>query len=240
MEIREFREGDVLVLAPDGSLAGGEETSALETKLVAALKAGTRLLVMDCASVGQLTSAGIRSLLMTSRKLGRTQGRLVLCGMNPKVQKAFSISGFDKDFTVVATRDEALRRVLEPVKPVSSRPAKAAAQAPDVVETPAAAAAEAPPAAEPPAPAASAAVQPAAPASRPVASVQAAEPPPAVKAEPASPPAPDPRDAVATALLEALGVRVVPSAAARPGSVPPTDLDALASGVLAALHARAS
>ena len=115
MEIREFREGDVLVLAPDGSVAGIEETSAIETKLGTALKAGFRLLVLDCAAVGQLTSAAIRILLMTSRKLDRTEGRLVLCGMNAKLKKAFSISGFDKDFTVVATREEALQRVLEPV-----------------------------------------------------------------------------------------------------------------------------
>ena len=126
MEIREFREGDVLVLAPDGSVAGSEETSAIETKLGTSLKAGFRLLVLDCAAVGQLSSAAIRILLMTSRKLDRTEGRLVLCGMNAKLKKAFSISGFDKDFTVVATREEALQRVLEPVQPRPARPAKAA------------------------------------------------------------------------------------------------------------------
>lgn len=117
MEIRETRDGDVLVLAPDGSLSGGEETSALETKVGAALKGGARLVVVDCAAVGQLTGTAVRVLLMASRKLGRTGGRLVLCGMNPKVQKAFSLSGFDRDFTVAGTREEALLRVLEPVGP---------------------------------------------------------------------------------------------------------------------------
>jgi anti-anti-sigma factor len=127
MEIRESREGDVLVLAPDGSLAGTEETSALEARLAAALKGGTRLLVMDCAGVGQMASTAIRALLQTSRKLGRGQGRLVLCRMNAKVQKAFSVSGFDKDFTVVATLEGALERVAEPVCKAPSQTARARA-----------------------------------------------------------------------------------------------------------------
>jgi anti-anti-sigma factor len=220
MEIREFREGDVLVLAPDGSLAGSDETGALETKMGAALKAGTRLLVVDCAGVGQLTSAAIRALLQASRKLGRTAGRLVLCGMNAKVQKAFSISGFDKDFTVVATREEALRRVTQPVRPVPSRTAAASPAKGAVGVEPIPVVQEAPQVAVQPSPVA----KDLAPAS--VAPAQAP-----------SPPAPDPREAMAAALLDALGVH---PGVARSGSAAPPGLDALANGVLAALRARAS
>src|ERR1043165_8822934 len=99
MEIHEIRDGDVLVLAPDGGVTDSEETSALETKLGTALKAGGRLLVFDCTSAAQLTSSALRVLLLHSRKLDRTDGRLVLCGMNARLAKAFSISGFDKDVT---------------------------------------------------------------------------------------------------------------------------------------------
>ena len=206
MEIREFREGDVLVLAPDGSVAGSEETSAIEAKLGTALKAGFRLLVFDCAGVGQLTSPAIRVLLMTSRKLDRTEGRLVLCGMNAKVKKAFSISGFDKDFTVVATREEALHQVLEPVHPRAPRTAKASppkrADVAEVLVPPSADVREAP----------------------------------LVVPAPAAPPAPGPdlHDALATALLDTLGVHVPRSEST--GRIARSDLDALASGILAALR----
>jgi anti-anti-sigma factor len=194
MEIRESREGDVLVLAPDGSLAGTEETSALEVRLAAALKGGTRLLVMDCAGVGQMASTAIRALLQTSRKLGRGQGRLVLCRMNAKVQKAFSVSGFDKDFTVVPTLDEALQRVNEPVCKAPLQTAKVRA-----------------------------------------AKVAA----PFVPAGPTPPAGVDPHQALAIALLDVLGVRVLESAAG-PSDVTPQRLDALADGILAALGSRAS
>lgn len=224
MEIREVREGDVLVLAPDGSLAGSEETSALETRLVAAQKAGTLLLVIDCTSVGQLTSAAIRVLLLASRKLGRTGGRLVLCGMNAKVKKAFSISGFDKDFTVVEARAEALQLVLEPVRPSASKAAKAPSAPPPTqvpVESPQV----------PSTPAATAGV-PAPLPSAPDAIASAAPPPPV--------PALDPRVALAVALFEALGVQVGHPAAPGAGGVAPADLDLLASQVSAALGVRAS
>lgn len=119
MAIQEIKAGDVLVLAPDRSVFARDEANDAETKLAAAIKAGTRFVVLDCTAITQLTSDATRVLLMSSRKLTRLDGRLVLCGINGKLKKAFSVSGFNKDFTVVATRDEAVQRVVEPVqKPV--------------------------------------------------------------------------------------------------------------------------
>jgi anti-anti-sigma factor len=229
MEIREFREGDVLVLAPDGSVTGSEETNAVEVKLGSSLKAGFRLLVLDCSVVGQLTSAAIRVLLQTSKKLDRTEGRLVLCAMNPKLTKAFSISGFDKDFTVVGTRQEALVRVLEPAprRPVRKERPPAPEPAPSV-EVPV----EPPAAVGPP----SAAEVPADVGSR-TASVDSIIPEPAV---PADSPGQDRREAAARVLLHALHARIrrFDSAEASRGGAP-SNLDELAGGLLAALRGRA-
>jgi anti-anti-sigma factor len=229
MDIREFREGDVLVLAPDGSVTGTEDTNAIDSKLGSTLKAGFRLLVLDCTAVGQLTSAAIRVLLQTSRKLDRTEGRLVLCAMNAKLTRAFSISGFDKDFTVVATREEALRRVLEPAprRPVRKERPPAAEPAASV-EVPVAppAAVEPPPAAEVPADVGSR-----------TASVDSIVPDPVV---PADSPGQDRREAAARVLLHALHVRVRRFDGAdvsRSGA--PSNLDELAGGLLAALRGRA-
>jgi anti-anti-sigma factor len=227
MEIRASREGEAVVLAPDGSLAGAEETNAIEARLAAVQKAGERRIVVDCTGVGQVTSAALRALLATSRKLARSQGRLVLFGMNAKVKKAFTISGFDKDFTVVETRDEALRAVVEPAaprtkaaRPAAAPPAGAAPAAvvgPPAAPTPAAAAA---PVAVP---------EPGAAVSPPVFS-QLAPPPPAH--------APDPREALANSLLVALGARVVPPTAARSAGFGDTRFEAAASAVLSALGVR--
>jgi anti-anti-sigma factor len=215
MEIRESREGEAVVLVPDGSLAGVDETGVLEARLAAVQKAGERQIVVDCTRVGQLTSAALRALLVTSRKLARSQGRLVLFGMNAKVKKAFAISGFDKDFTVVETREEALRAAVEPVAPraEAARPASA------------------PPAAAPPPAAAAPAVVP-----EPEAGVS-----PSVSSPPAPPPpahAPDPGEALANSLLDALGVGAVPPTADRPGGIGDAALELVASALLSALGVR--
>lgn len=114
MTIHEDVRGDVLVLAPDGALTDTEDVAALETRLAAAVKAKTRAIVVDGAGVNELTSPAIRVLLMATRKLARAKGRLVLCALTPKVQRAFALAGFDRDFTVVPTREDAVRTALQP------------------------------------------------------------------------------------------------------------------------------
>ena len=114
MEIREFREGDGLGSPPMAGSPGSRETSAIEAKLGTALKRlpDAGLGRGRCWTADQRRDQDPAHDVAEARSNRR---RLVLCGMNAKLTKAFSISGFDKDFTVVAT-EEALRRVLEPVR----------------------------------------------------------------------------------------------------------------------------
>jgi len=238
MEIREVREGDVVVLSPDGNLAGGEETSARESKLAAVQQGGARQLVIDCTSVGQLTSVAVRALLHASGKLGRAQGRLVLYGTNAKVRKAFAISGFDKDFAIVATREEALAAVLQPsAAPRGQRRTAPTAtpvadQAPPAGEVPVREP-EAPPRPEDSAvPVASARREAVAGTTDSAAGVAAPAPARTLAAA-----AKDPRAALANAVLDALGVRMLPAPATGSGSVAPRALEAAADAVLAALGA---
>jgi anti-anti-sigma factor len=220
MDIKEERAGDVLVLAPAGDLTSGEDCHALEQRLSAIVVAGNRFLVVDCEHVSHLKSPAVRALLVTSRKVMRARGRLVLCGMTPKVHKAFSISGLDREFSVVSGRDEALRLVLEPLgaKGGAKRPVPAeqvpAAAPPELVDAPA------PPATSAPAPA-----------------VAAAPPPSASAPPPAAAPAPDPLAALGERLAAALS-----GGAAEPAPSPPPmlarDLDRLADALVNALDAR--
>ena len=234
MEIKEERAGDVLVLAPDGNLSTGEECHALDERLSAALGAGARFLVVDFAHVGHLTAASLRALLLASRKLARQKGRIVLCRMTPKVQKAFSISGFDRDFTVLPTREAAVTVVLQPAAAPAGRAAgrkpAAAAPAPDVpsAETPP------PPGSQPQAP------PQAAPATPPP---QAAQPnisaPAAARRSTAADPASEHALALAARLLAALGAP--PGSSPLPAAAPPSPdaaHHALAAALVHALDAQ--
>jgi anti-anti-sigma factor len=207
MDFGEAREGGVVVLSPHGDLAGTEDTSAFEAKLAAVHAAGARQLVIDCSSVGQMTGVAIRALLVASRKIGRSQGRLVLYGLNSKVRKAFALSGFDRDFTILGTREESLQKVLEPVGPAGPSVRRVQASLPVAVSPP----------------------------KDPEPTAAAPQAPPAAVAVPPSRPAPDPREVLANVVLDALGVRVLRPVATGSGPATPQKLGMTADALLSAL-----
>ena len=121
MEIEEIRQGDVLVLAPQGKLDAAAE-GVFEKKLKALLDEQVRFVVVDFGKVDYVSGGALRALLLATRRLGPRGGRLVLCRLNGVVQQAFAIAGFDRVFTMAATRAEA-------VDATGGRPAAAAAAA---------------------------------------------------------------------------------------------------------------
>jgi anti-anti-sigma factor len=113
VDIREAQEGEVLILAPEGSLSAPQDCAALERRIAAALDSRKRGLVVNCEKVTHVSGAALRVLLLASRKLAPGGGQLVLCGLNEKVRKAFTISGFDRDFCIEPDREAAVRRAAE-------------------------------------------------------------------------------------------------------------------------------
>lgn len=117
--------GDTMIVAPKGSI-NTESSPKLEKKLHELQAAGDKRLVVDFADVEYISSAGLRVLLMTARRLKVGHGALALCSMNPGVAKVFALCGFERDFTIVGGRDEAVSRVS----------AAATASTPPVAATP--------------------------------------------------------------------------------------------------------
>lgn len=110
MNIVKSEEAGALVVALDGRLDTNSCTS-LETSLFADLDAGANAVVVDCAKLAYVSSAGLRVLLMTAKRMKGTGGKLALCTLGPNIQEVFKVSGFDKILHVVPTRDAALAAV---------------------------------------------------------------------------------------------------------------------------------
>ena len=121
MEFQEVRQGEAAVVAPVGSLNAQNE-AAFNDKLKVLLDEQLRFIVVDFRKVDHVSSAALRVLLLLSRKLVPRDGRLVLCALNPDIQQAFTVSGFDNDFTIMATRAEALEMATRPVTPAAPEP----------------------------------------------------------------------------------------------------------------------
>jgi anti-anti-sigma factor len=78
------------------------------------LAAGARKMVIDCTALDYISSAGLRVLLGTAKRLsaagaGGAGGTLRLFGLNETVREVFDISGFSTILAVFATEAAALK-----------------------------------------------------------------------------------------------------------------------------------
>ena len=69
---------------------------------------GAAKLVIDFSSLDYISSAGLRVLLGTAKRLSQAKGALRLFGLNETVREVFEISGFATILTVVDTEANAL------------------------------------------------------------------------------------------------------------------------------------
>lgn len=69
---------------------------------------GAVKLVVDFTALDYISSAGLRVLLATAKKMKKANGVMRLCGLNETVQEIFDVSGFSTMLNVHGTQDEAL------------------------------------------------------------------------------------------------------------------------------------
>jgi anti-anti-sigma factor len=72
------------------------------------LEQGASKILVDCAKVDYVSSAGLRVLLATVKGLTAAGGGLRISGLNETVREVFEISGFSTILSVFNTEAEAL------------------------------------------------------------------------------------------------------------------------------------
>ena len=108
MEITTRIEQDVTVVVLVGHLDSNTSPEAQQA-LDAVLAGGGRKVVIDFRALDYISSAGLRVLLGTAKRLSQERGALRLFGLNETVREVFEISGFATILTVVDTEANALR-----------------------------------------------------------------------------------------------------------------------------------
>lgn len=107
MEISQRTEGDAKILEVEGRLDSNTAPEFEET-LFDAIRNGARKTIIDCESLGYISSAGLRVILKAAKELKRSDGRLVLCALQDYVREVFEISGFDSFLNIVPSVDDAM------------------------------------------------------------------------------------------------------------------------------------
>jgi anti-sigma B factor antagonist len=64
--------------------------------------------IIDCAALDYVSSAGLRALLLAARGSQRAGISFALCALKPAVREVFDLSGFTRIITIYADRATAL------------------------------------------------------------------------------------------------------------------------------------
>ncbi len=108
MNITTRTRGAVTVVAIAGSLDSNTSPAAqqaMDTVAAGIPKGGG--LVVDFTALDYVSSAGLRVLLGTAKRLKAAGGELRLFGLNPAVREVFDISGFSTILKLFATEADA-------------------------------------------------------------------------------------------------------------------------------------
>lgn len=79
----------------------------LKAQVVLLTKSDVSNLIVDLSNVKYCDSSGLSALLVANRGVRGLDGSLVLCGLQPMVEKLVAISQLDKIFNIVPTLSEA-------------------------------------------------------------------------------------------------------------------------------------
>lgn len=86
----------------------------LKRAIVAAIERGTRNVVLDLTETGFVDSGGLAVFISAHKRLRLVDGRLVIVNTEPSTARVLAITGLDRAFSILATRQAALRALSAP------------------------------------------------------------------------------------------------------------------------------
>ena len=107
MEISKRIENDVAIMSFTGNLDTNTAPDA-QLALDGIVDDGGQKIAVDFTGLDYISSAGLRVLLATAKRLTGAGGALRMFGLNDTVEEVFEISGFSTIFAVFGNEAEAL------------------------------------------------------------------------------------------------------------------------------------
>ncbi len=107
MEIVEEKQGSVMVVSPVGRV-DGVGAPHLEKRIADIIERGESRLVLDCAEMNYISSAGLRTVLIGARSCQQKGGGLAICALQPECRAVMEMSGFLQILKSYDTRDQAV------------------------------------------------------------------------------------------------------------------------------------
>lgn len=108
MDITETQQHQITIF----SLAGRLDSSSspeFDKRIIQAMENGFRYIILDCQKLDYITSAGLRVVVKTAKKLKPEEGQIILCAMADYVKEVFEIAGFDSFLPILPTLEDGIK-----------------------------------------------------------------------------------------------------------------------------------
>ncbi|MEM6765275.1 MAG: STAS domain-containing protein [Bacteroidota bacterium] len=105
MEINEIQESEFVTLKPVGDLDANSSIE-LDIHIRRLLDAGQINLLIDCAGVPYMSSAGLGVFVSYLDEFKDQKGKLVLSNLTPNVAEVFDLLGLSKLVTIINSKEE--------------------------------------------------------------------------------------------------------------------------------------
>ena len=99
---------DGLLLAKPKDRIDGSNSRVFEEALLEAIGDNGGSVVLDFEDLRYISSAGLRAILLTAKKVKVKDGQLVLCSLSESIKEVFELSGFDKIIPIYEDRGAAV------------------------------------------------------------------------------------------------------------------------------------
>jgi anti-sigma B factor antagonist len=99
---------EVKVLAFVGRL-DTQTSPDVQMQLAQLIEEGATKILVNLKKLDYISSAGLRVLLITAKRLKTIDGELRICSLNEVVKEVFDISGFDRILSISASEKKALK-----------------------------------------------------------------------------------------------------------------------------------
>ena len=109
MDVTIRNEGDTKIVMLQGKLDTNSTPNA-ESEINSLLDNGVNKLLINFEQLSYISSAGLRLLLATAKRLQGSGGDLRVCSLNEMATEVFELSGFTAIINVFASEQEALGR----------------------------------------------------------------------------------------------------------------------------------
>jgi anti-anti-sigma factor len=113
MDFTVTQEKNTAVITTNVERLNASNASELKAELVLLNKANVNNMVIDMAKTKYCDSSGLSAILVANRLCKDTNGKFVLCGLMPNVQKLIEIAQLDRVLTIVANEKEALEIIAQ-------------------------------------------------------------------------------------------------------------------------------